>query len=108
MWNPASGSIEQIMATAAEIDAHATVTAAARSRSCNGSSPSLRSSSQGLEPMTVDQMADAVRAARDAGIAHVVVDTGFTTQVADPDDWVTFPDRLAPLLDAASGADQPG
>ena len=61
----------------------------------------------GLQPMTVDQMAEAVRAARDAGVAHVVVDTGFTTEVADPDDWVAFPDRLAPLLDAAAD-DQPG
>ena len=34
----------------------------------------------------------------DAGFAHVVVDTGFTTEVTSPDDWATFPDRLAPLL----------
>ena len=38
----------------------------------------------GLEPMTVEQIADAVRAAREAGIAHVVVDTVFTTQVELP------------------------
>jgi len=31
----------------------------------------------------------------------VVVDTGFTTEVTSPDDWARFPDRLAPILDAA-------
>ena len=106
MWNPASGSIEQIMATAAEIDvlrpSHL---------------PPIRVVQrifteppfvvEGLQPMTVEQMAEAVRAARSAGVAHVVVDTGFTTQVTDPDEWAGFPDRLAPLLDAAVG-DQAG
>ena len=84
LWNPASGSIEQIMATAAEIDTLSIRPRCRRSRSSNGSSPSLRSSSRAWQPMTVDQMAEAVRAARDAGVAHVVVDTGFTTSVTDP------------------------
>ncbi len=90
VWNPGSGSIEQIMATAAEIDTQRP--------------PQLPPIQvvqrifteppfvvEGLEPMTVDQMAEAVRAARAAGVAHVVVDTGFTTQVTDPDEWITVP-----------------
>jgi probable F420-dependent oxidoreductase len=105
VWNPASGSIEQIMATAAEIDAR-------RPSPLRPIQVVQRIFTEppfvveGLGPMTIDQMAEAVRAARDAGVAHVVVDTGFTTQVSDPDEWTTFPDRLAPLLDAAAG-DQP-
>jgi hypothetical protein len=27
-----------------------------------------------------------------------LVDTGFTTAVRSPDDWASFPDQLAPLL----------
>ena len=100
IWNPASGSLEQIAETAARIDAMR---------------PAGRAPIQvvqrifteppfvvpGLEPMTTDEMCGAVRAARAAGIAHVVVDTGFTTQVRSPDDWAAFPDRLAPLVAAA-------
>ena len=56
----------------------------------------------GLAALTIDQMCDAVRSAKAAGIAHVVVDTGFTTQVTNDQDWAGFPDRLAPLLDAAN------
>lgn len=99
LWNPASGSIEQIMETAATIDAMRPV----------GSAPIevvQRVFTEppfvvpGLEPMTIDQIAGAVRAARDAGIKHVVVDTVFTTQVESPEDWATMPDELAEILDA--------
>jgi probable F420-dependent oxidoreductase len=98
MWNPASGSIEQIMETAATINA----------RRPSGAPPIevvQRIFTEppfivpGLEPMTVEQIADAVRAARQAGIAHVVVDSVFTTQVKSPDDWATMPDKLAPILE---------
>jgi probable F420-dependent oxidoreductase len=101
MWNPASGSLEQIMQTAAAIDAMRTSDA-----------PPIQVVQRifteppfvvpGLAPMTIEQIGDAVRAARVAGIAHVVVDSGFTTQVSSPDDWAAFPDLLAPVLDAAS------
>ena len=100
LWNPASGSIEQISATAAAI---------AEMR------PAGRAPVQvvqrvfteppfvvpGLAPMTIDQLCEAVATAKASGVAHVVVDTGFTTEVASPDDWARFPDRLAPILDAA-------
>jgi probable F420-dependent oxidoreductase len=100
LWNPASGSIEQIMETAATINAMRP-----------SGAPSIEVVQRifteppfvvpGLEPMTIDQTANAVRAARAAGIAHVVVDSVFTTQVRSPDDWATMPDQLAPLLQAA-------
>jgi probable F420-dependent oxidoreductase len=99
LWNPASGSIDQIMQAAAAIDAMRP----------DGAAPIevvQRVFTEppfvvpGLEPMTVDQIGEAVRAARDAGIAHVVVDSVFTTQVESPEDWANMPERLAPVLEA--------
>jgi probable F420-dependent oxidoreductase len=99
LWNPASGSIEQIMRTAAAIDAMrpAGVAPIGVVQRVFTEPPFVV---QGLEPMTVDQIAEAVRAARDAGIKHVVIDTVFTTQVDSPDDWANMPDELAPILQA--------
>jgi probable F420-dependent oxidoreductase len=97
LWNPASGSIEQIMQTAAAIDAM-------RPAGARPIEVVQRVFTEppfvvpGLEPMTVEQIGVAVRAARQAGIAHVVVDTGFTTQISSPDEWAAVPDQLAPLL----------
>jgi hypothetical protein len=99
-WHPASGTIETIIETAAEIDAMRTA-----------DRPPIRVVQRifseppfvapGLGARTIEQLCDDVRHAREAGIAHVVVDTGFTTEVRSPEDWASFPDRLAPLLDAA-------
>ena len=102
LWNPASGSLEQITQTAAAIDAMrpegvAPIQVVQRIFT---EPPFVVA---GLEPMTVAQIADAARDARDAGIAHVVVDTGFTSQVDSPDDWATMPDRLAPVLAGLGG-----
>ena len=97
MWNPASGSLEQIMQTAATIDAM-------REPGARPIEVVQRIFTEppfvvpGLEPMTIDQLTGAVRAARDAGIAHVVIDSVFTTQVESPDDWATMPNALAPVL----------
>jgi len=102
LWNPASGSIDQINATAAAIaEMRPDGTAPIRVVQRVFTEPPFVV--PGLGPMTVDQLSDAVAAARGAGIAHVVVDTGFTTEVISPDDWARFPDRLAPLLEAARG-----
>jgi len=54
----------------------------------------------GVGPKSVDDLAESVRAARDAGFAQLIIDTAFTTEVASPDDWIAFPVRLAPVLDA--------
>ena len=102
LWNPASGTLDQIRATVAAITAM-------RSADRNPIGVVQRIFTEppfvvpGLAPMTLEQMADAVAAARDAGLREIVVDTGFTTEVASPDDWIAFPDRLAPLLAAAGG-----
>ncbi len=99
IWNPASGSVEQLMATAAEIDAMRPAGA-----------PSIEVYQRvfteppfvvpGLAPKSVDELCEAVVTAREVGVAHVIVDTAFTTEVTSPDDWATFPERLAPVLSA--------
>jgi probable F420-dependent oxidoreductase len=97
VFHPASGSIEQICAAAAEIDA-------LRPPGSRPIEVIQRIFTEppfvvpGLHPMSIEAMAEAVAAARAAGFGHVIVDTGFTTEVTSPDDWLTFPDRLAPLL----------
>jgi probable F420-dependent oxidoreductase len=98
MWNPASGSLELIMSTAAEIDAMRPEGAAPIEVVQRiFTEPPIRV--PGLEPLNLDQLGNAVRAARDAGVAHVVIDTSFSTEVSAPEDWKAFPDRLAPLLE---------
>ena len=97
MWNPASGSIEQITHTAATIDGMRPADAAPIEvvQRIFTEPPFVVA---GLEPMSVEQLGEAVRAARDAGIAHVVIDSVFTTQVESPADWARMPDQLAPVL----------
>ena len=99
-WNPASGAVEEIMATAAEIDAMRPATRQPI-QVIQRIFPEPPFVTAGLQGKSVDQLCDDVRAARDAGVDHVVVDTAFTTEVRSPDDWASFPDRLAPLVDAA-------
>jgi len=100
LWNPASGSLAQLTDAAAAIDA---MRPAGR--------PPIQVVQRifteppfvvpGLEPMTVDQLCAAVVAAKQAGIAHVVIDTAFTTEVASPVDWAALPDRLSAVVACA-------
>jgi probable F420-dependent oxidoreductase len=100
IWNPASGSVEQLSATAAQLNAM---------RPADKppievyqrvfTEPPFRA--PGVEPNSVAGLTEAVAAARAAGFAHVIVDTAFTTEVHSPADWTAFPARLAPILQAA-------
>ena len=99
VWNPASGSVAQLVATRHELDAIRP----------EGSPPievyqrvftEPPFEVPGLAPKSVDELAAAVAEARAAGFSHVIVDTGFTTEVAGPNDWAAFPARLAPILAA--------
>ncbi len=99
IFNPASGTVDQILESVAAIDA-------------------LRTPEQGpievmqrifteppfvvpgLAPLSIEAMQEAVAAARVAGFSEVIIDTAFTTEVASPADWAAFPARLAPVLDA--------
>lgn len=99
VWNPASGSVEQILDTAAAIDAmRPEGVAPIEVMQRIFTEPPFEV--PGLEPLSLDAMTEAVRSARDAGFTQVIVDTGFTTEVDGPDDWARFPERLAPLLAA--------
>lgn len=99
VWNPASGTLEQIVETRAQIDAM-------RPEGARPIEVYQRIFTEppfvvpGLGPKSVDELVASVAAAREAGIAHVIVDTAFTTEVTSPDDWVAFPERLAPVLEA--------
>lgn len=99
IFNPASGTVEQILEAATAINA-------------------LRTPEQGpieimqrvfteppfvvpgLAPLSVEQLQGTVSAAKAAGFSEVVIDTAFTTEVHSPADWIEFPKRLAPVLDA--------
>jgi probable F420-dependent oxidoreductase len=99
IWNPASGTVAQIVEIAAQIDAMRPAGA-----------PPIEVYQRvfteppfvvpGMGPKTVDDLAESVRAAREAGFSQLIIDTAFTTEVTSPDDWVTFPARLAPILSA--------
>jgi probable F420-dependent oxidoreductase len=98
IWNPASGSVEQLTQTAADIDAmrppgRPPIEVFQRVFT----EPPFHA--PGVRPHGVDELAEAVAAARAGGFAHVIIDTAFTTQVMSPADWAAFPERLAPLLD---------
>lgn len=101
IWNPASGSLEQIMTTAEEI----------RSMRPAGLPPLevyLRTFTEPpiraphLRPLSVPELCDQVRQAKAAGFDAVIVDPNFDPALATADDWAKVPDRLAPLVEAAA------
>ena len=100
IFNPASGTVEQIQAAEARINEM-------RAPGAEPIEVIQRIFTEppfevpGLAPLSIDAMQQAVAAAVAAGFSEVVIDTAFTTTVHSPDDWVRFPDLLAPVLDAA-------
>jgi len=99
IFNPASGSVDQILESVATINA-------LRSPDAEPIEVMQRIFTEppfvvpGLAPLSVEAMQDAVAAAQRAGFSEVIIDTAFTTEVNSPQDWVNFPSRLAPVLDA--------
>ena len=100
IFNPASGSVEQIQETVAAINAMRTAEQGPIDviQRIFTEPPFVV---PGLAPLTIDAMQEAVSAARTAGFREIVIDTAFTTEVQSPADWVAFPRRLAAVLDAA-------
>ena len=98
IWNPASGTPEQIAAAVEQINA-----VRPTDRPPIGVIHRLFTEPPfivpGVEPLTLDGLAEAVGRARDAGFCHVIIDTSFTTEAESPQDWIDFPARLAPLPD---------
>jgi hypothetical protein len=54
-----------------------------------------------LRTLTIDELAAQVAASAAAGVAAVIVDANFWSEVDSPEAWLALPDRLAPALDAA-------
>ncbi|WP_409329638.1 TIGR03619 family F420-dependent LLM class oxidoreductase [Trujillonella humicola] len=100
IWNPASGALEDILATAEQL----------RERRPAGRGPlevywrvytEPPVPVRGLRPLSVDELAADVARAREVGIAQVIVDANFDRTVDSPQAWAALPERLAPLLAAA-------
>jgi probable F420-dependent oxidoreductase len=100
IFNPASGTVDQILQTVAVINSmRAPDDGPIDVMQRIFTEPPFRGA--GLAPLSIDAMQAAVSAAAAAGFSEVIIDTAFTTEVHSPDDWVRFPDLLAPVLDAA-------
>jgi probable F420-dependent oxidoreductase len=99
IFNPASGSVEQIQATVEAINAMRPADQPIEVMQRIFTEPPFVV--PGLAPLSIDAMQEAVAAATAAGFSEVIIDTAFTTVVHSPEDWVRFPDLLAPVLDAA-------
>jgi probable F420-dependent oxidoreductase len=102
IWNPASGALEDILATAAEL----------QERRPEGRAPLAvywrvytepPVAVRGLRPLSVDELAEDVARARQAGIAQVIVDANFDGTLTSPAAWARLPERLRPLVAAACG-----
>jgi probable F420-dependent oxidoreductase len=100
IWNPAGGSLEDIVATAARL----------KKERPAGMAPlevywriysEVPLPEPGVPPRSVADLADDVRRARDAGISQVIVDPNFDPSVDSSDAWAKMPARFLPLLDAA-------
>jgi probable F420-dependent oxidoreductase len=100
IWNPASGTLEQLLQI--------------RDRLAEMRPPELAPLEiywnlfvqppvevANLRTLTIDELAEHVTAARAAGVQCVIVDANFWSEIDSPQRWAELPDRLAPLLSAA-------
>lgn len=100
IWNPASGTVEQILSAASTINAQRGVDAPPIDvmQRVFTEPPFVVS---GVSAQSVDDLQRSVASAREAGFREIIIDTAFTTEVHSPRDWIEFPARLAPVLAAA-------
>ncbi len=102
IWNPASGTLEQILGIAGELgDRRAAGLAPLEVYWRVFTEPPV--SVANLVPATVDSLVFDVSAARNAGLASVIVDANFDPTIASSAAWQDLPGRLAPLVQAARG-----
>ncbi|CAB4929739.1 MAG: TIGR03619 family F420-dependent LLM class oxidoreductase [Actinobacteria bacterium] len=100
VWNPASGTLEQHLETFAQLGTMRPANRAPLSMCWNlFTHPPVEVAN--LRPLSVDELCTEVAAAAAAGVDAVSVDANFDPSILSEDDWLTVPDRLAPLLDAA-------
>jgi probable F420-dependent oxidoreductase len=101
IWNPASGTLEDIMATAADLQ---------RQRPGHLAPlqvywrlfPQPPVAVGNLTLRSTDELCEDVARAKEAGIAAVIVDANFWSEMDSPAAWVELPKRLSPLLEAAA------
>ena len=100
IWNPASGTLEQHLATMQTLAGMRPTGMAPLRMVWNlFTDPPVQVAN--LVPMSVDDLCVQVAAAAAAGVHAVSVDANFEAAIQSPKDWLAVPDRLAPLLDAA-------
>lgn len=101
IWNPASGSLDQILTTAEQIRAMRPAELPPLEVYLRTyTEPPIRASH--LRPLSVPELCEQVRQAASAGLDAVIVDPNFDQGLTSPDDWAKVPDLLAPLLEAAA------
>ena len=99
-WNPASGTLEQHLATMDQLR-QLRPSDLAPLRMCWNLFTDPPVVVANLRPLTVDELCVEVAAASAAGVDAVSVDANFDPSITSVDDWLAVPDRLAPLLEAA-------
>ena len=102
VWNPASGTLEQHLQTFAELGAMRPAGLAPLGLHWNlFTQPPVEVAN--LRTLTVDELVVQVAQAAATGVVDLVcIDTNFDVTVDSPDAWRTVPDRLLPVLEAAS------
>jgi probable F420-dependent oxidoreductase len=100
IWNPASGTFEEVVATANALQ---------KQRPAHLKPLEiywrifleLPRPVPGESLRSVDDLVDDVRRARKAGFAQVIVDANYDPSIDSPEAWMELPERLLPLLEAA-------
>jgi probable F420-dependent oxidoreductase len=101
IWNPASGTLEQILETAGRMQEQRPAGKAQLEVYWRlFVEPPVMVAN--LRTVTVDELAESVAQAKANGIASVIVDANFDRTIDAPQRWAELPKRLAPLLDAAA------
>lgn len=99
IWNPARGTLEEIIATAGEL----------QDRRPSELPPleiywrifTKPASPEGMPVRSLDELAEDVRRAKEAGFAHVMVDANYDLATDSAEAWKAVPQRLQPLVAAA-------
>ena len=99
-WNPASGTLEQHLETMQQL-AQMRPAHLEPLKMCWNLFTDPPVIVANLRPLSVDELCEQVAAAAAAGVDAVSVDANFDPSITSSSDWMSVPERLAPLLDAA-------
>jgi len=104
IWNPASGTLEQHLATFARLGEMRPAGMAPLGLMWNlFTQPPVEVAN--LRTLSVDELADQAAQAAATGVVDMVsIDTSFDETIDSPAQWARVPDRLLPVLEAARSA----